>query len=334
VGAAPEVFFSYQLLVATIDFLLVSRKAYRLMPATPDHVKLWFQFRSMRRVFHFSAIVAVTGALWTVVTQTDKILLSRILSLSDFGIFSLVTVVAGGIATLSQPLRSALLPRLTDLSARQQSTQLISLYRNATQFVTIIACSAALFLALFPKVVLWVWTGNKHIADEAATTLTLYALGNGILVLGAFPYYIQYARGQLSLHLTGTVLYLCILVPAVVLLALRFGTVGAGSAWLGTNALFLLCWVPYLHRRFMGRFHLSWLTRDVGVVCVVTACTGLAIRTVAVWPASRLGAGMLLCAIGLLLVLVAAASSSFARGAVAAAWTQFRSGRHTPGVVP
>jgi O-antigen/teichoic acid export membrane protein len=247
-------------------------------------------------------------------------------------LFSLATVVAGGITTLSLPLSIALLPRLTDLSARDEQAQLKLLYRNATQFMAVIACSAALFLALFSRTVLWVWTGNIHIADGAAKTLTLYALGNGILVLGAFPYYLQYAKGKMSLHLVGTILYLFALVPSVVLLALRYGTVGAGSAWLGTNLLFLLCWVPYVHRRFLGPFHLGWLIRDIGVIILATATVGIIVRSLVVWPGTRLGAGVLLFAIAALTVAVAAAASSFARNVLTSAWVRFQARRVAPSV--
>ena len=332
VGATPVYFFTYQFAVSAIEFLLVSRKAYQLLPDVSDGSRIWFQFGAMQRVFRFSAIIAVTGGLWVIVTQTDKILLSKILSLSDFGLFSLATVVAGGIATLNLPLSNALLPRLTDLSARAEQVQLVSLYRNATQFVAVMACSAALFLALFSRPVLWVWTGNVHFADGAAVTLTLYALGNGVSALGAFPYYLQYAKGKLSLHLVGSILYLFVLVPSVVLLALKYGTVGAGSAWLGTNLLFLMCWVPYVHRRFLGPFHLSWLTRDVGIICVATATAEVTIKSLVVWPSDRFGAGILLFAFATLSVAAAAAASSFARGALAAAWVRFRAGRVAPSV--
>ena len=326
VGATPLYFFSYQCVVGVIELLLISRKAYQLLPEVSTGSNIWFQFGAMRRVFHFSAIVAVTSGLWVMVTQTDKIVLSRMLSLSDFGLFSLAVVVAGGIATLSVPLSNALLPRLTNLSARNEQAHFISLYRNATQFVTVLACSAALFLALFSRTVLWVWTGNVHVADGAAMTLTLYALGNGVAALGAFPYYLQYAKGRLSLHLVGTILYLCALVPSVVLLALKYGTVGAGSAWLGTNLLFLLCWVPYVHRRFLGPFHLRWLIRDVGMICLGAATVGFTIKIFVVWPSTRFSAGVLLLAFAAIFVAVAAAASSFARGAIGSAWARFQAG--------
>lgn len=327
VGSTPLHFFAYQLGVALLDFGLVHWKAYRLLPAVSGEPKLWFQFGPLRRVFHFSAIVALTGGLWTVVMQTDKILLSRILSLSEYGLYSLATVVAGGIVTLSQPLRTALLPRLADCAARDDKAQLLSLYRKATQFVAICACSAAFFVATFPRIVLWVWTGSTQIANSSALTLALYATGNCVAVLGAFPYYVQYATGKLSLHLAGSILYLAVLVPSVVLLALRYGAPGAGAAWLGTNLLYLLGWVPYVHRHFFGSFHKAWLTRDVGVIAVATACAAIAIRSVMVWPGDRITAGLVLVACGMILMTIATAASPFGRTVMVSLLIQLRAGK-------
>jgi hypothetical protein len=36
--------------------------------------------------------------------------------------------------------------------------------------------------------------------------LQLYAIGYGLIAIGAFPYYLQYALGKLKLHIVGSVL--------------------------------------------------------------------------------------------------------------------------------
>jgi O-antigen/teichoic acid export membrane protein len=318
VGASPAYFFSYQLVVALIEFSLLAIKAYGLIPRVDRDQPVWWQLDALRRVFHFSATVALTTALWVVVAQTDKILLSKILSLSDFGKFAVATLVAGGVSTLSIPLSNTLLPRLTELVARGDTGGFVSVYRKATQFTAVMILSAALFLALFAEPVLRVWTGSPTIALASALPLTLYALGNGAAAVGAFPYYLQYAQGNLSLHLVGTVLYLLVLVPSTVVLSLKFGPAGAGSAWLGANVVFLVCWVPYVHRRYLGTFHAQWLYRDVATIAIATGAIGIVARFLIVWPDSRLVSGAILVLLALLLLLTATLTSPFARHAVLA----------------
>ena len=77
-------------------------------------------------------------------------------------------------------------------------------------------------------------------ATKAAPVLTLYALGNGILALGAFPYYLQFAKGDLRLHMIGNAIFVVLLIPALIWATLQYGAIGAGWAWLGANAVYLL----------------------------------------------------------------------------------------------
>jgi hypothetical protein len=68
-------------------------------------------------------------------------------------------------------------------------------------------------------------------------------------------------------------------IPAAVWASLRFGTVGAGIVWLLGNLLFLLLWVPLIHRRLLSRDERhglglqAWLR--IGVLAVLLAATRL-----------------------------------------------------------
>jgi len=313
VGATPTCFFAYQSAISICELAILMIKAYRTIPASGSREIVSIRFRSLGRIFHFSAAIAATTTLWIAVTQVDRVLLSRMLSLSDFGLYSLATVVAGGVTTLSIPLGSALLPRLTGLEAAGRDLDFVAVYRNATQFTAVIALSASLFLGIFSPKILWVWTGSPSIAANAAGILSLYALGNGIMALISLPYYLQFAKGRLSLHLVGTLVFMCILVPAVFLLTRRFGAAGAGMAWLGSNFLYLMFWIPIIHHVFLGRFHLGWLVRDIFLIGAGAGFMAVAARLVVVWPGGRLADGAVLVCLAFLIVAAASAASSFAR---------------------
>ncbi|MFO1468938.1 MAG: oligosaccharide flippase family protein [Steroidobacteraceae bacterium] len=329
VGSTPTHFFVYQIIISIIELAVFAAKSYALMAPVGPAERITFEIRAIRGVFSFSAVIAVTTGLWVVVTQFDKVLLSRILPLSEFGVFSLATVVAGGVTTLSLPLRLALMPRLSELEARGERRPLISVYRNATQFTTVLTFSAAIFLAVFSSKVLWVWTGNAAVAAGASTALALYALGNGVSALGAFPYYLQYAFGSLSLHLAGTIMFLVLLIPSVLLLTLRFGAPGAGAAWLGVNLAYLLIWVPFVHRRLLGRFHFDWITRDIAPIALAAAVGGYLASRLIAWPDTRPADGMILLLVACFLVSCAAGASTFARHSIRTAAARLRNA--TPG---
>jgi O-antigen/teichoic acid export membrane protein len=317
VGTSPTQFFSYQLLVAVLEVALLAAAAYRLLPRSHDFRRPSWSWQPIREVLRFSLAMAATSVIWVVSTQSDKLLLSKLVPLSIYGCFTLAVLVASGIMMISVPVSGPLMPRLVALNAAGDEGNLVGVYRGATQLVAVMVVPAALVLAFFSRDVLWAWTGDSAIARTAAPVLTLYALGNAVLALGAFPYYLQYAKGNLNLHLIGSSLFVAALLPSLIWATHRYGIIGAGYAWLGANVLFFALWVPQVHRKFVKGLQSSWLLHDLApIVAVPCLCALLAFSWIRV-PADRALAALLISSMGLVLVAIAAAASSFVRGIVA-----------------
>lgn len=320
VGTNPTQFFSYQLVLAVIEVTVLVIQTYRLLPKVASGQRTPWQWAPLRGVLKFSLSIAFTSSVWVLVTQTDKLVLSKLLPLSDYAYFTLAVLVAGGVGVISGPISGALLPRMIKLVAESDDAGLIRLYRNATQLVGVIAMPAALMLAFFAEQVLWAWTGDADMARKTAPVLTLYALGNGILALGAFPYYLQFAKGDLKLHMIGNGLFVVLLIPALILATLQYGVIGAGWAWLGANAVYFLIWVPNVHVRFVKGLHVQWLLRDVGPTAFLTL-TGAALAHVLVkWPDERVELTMGLAVVSVALLTIASAGSSVVRETIGGKW--------------
>lgn len=314
-GPTPLVFFGYQLAVAVVELGLLSRRAYRLLPG--DVGRIGWSFRPVRGILKFSLTLAFTSTVWVAVTQTDKLVLSKLLSLSHYAYFTAVVLAASGVMLIGGPIAQAVQPRLARLAAEQDEAGLIALYRRASQAVCVIAMSTAVTLAAFSRETLWAWTGDWAMTDYAAPILSLYALGNGILAVAAFPYYLQFAKGDLRLHLIGNVIFLVLLVPALIWATTTFGGLGAGYAWLSANAAYFLVWVPLVHRRLAPGIHLSWLVRDIGMVVISAAVVVLVLVPVVPSSDSRLWQACLLALWGGIVLVVAALSSPAVRGRLA-----------------
>jgi O-antigen/teichoic acid export membrane protein len=319
-GSTPAHFFGYQLLVACIETILLAAKTYRLMPTMPAGVRVNWSWTPLRGVLKFSLSIAFTSAVWVFVTQTDKLVLSKLLPLGEYAYFTLAVLVAGGVSIVSGPISTALLPRLSRLQAQRDEQGLIDLYRKATQLVAVIALPVSLMLACFAEPLLWAWTGNANTAAHAAPILRLYALGNGILALGAFPYYLQFAKGDVRLHLIGNLLFVVVLIPTVIWATLNFGAIGAGWAWLGANVIYFLFWVPLVHRRFAPGLHGRWFFQDIGPVALVTVLTAVSAMEFLIHIESRLGLVALLLAIGMAVMSLAVLSAAPCRGFVRQKW--------------
>lgn len=305
VNASPLAFFGFQLGMAVLEVAGLAWMAYRLLPPIPAGQRIRWQWAPLKPVLKFSLSIAFTSSIWVLVTQTDKLLLSKILPLADYGYFTVAVLVASGIMIVSGPISSALMPRMTRLQAEGQHDALIALYRQATQLVTVIAIPAALVLIFFAPQVLWAWTGDAALVSQAAPVLRLYAIGYAFLAVGAFPYYLQYAKGQLRLHLIGSALFVLLLIPSVIWAATHHGMTGAGWAWLIANTVYFFCWTPLVHRHFAPGVHGGWLLADIArpaFLPIVIAAAGVQFIP---WSSSRAWMALELAVAGVLFLALA-----------------------------
>lgn len=274
VGVTPTLFFSFQFGVALIELAGLMFYAYRLLPIIPKEEQLPWEWTPLKPVLKFSLTIAFTSSVWVLVTQTDKLVLSKILPLAEYGYFTLAVLVASGVMVISGPISAAIMPRMTKLEAEGDHAGLIRVYRQATQLVAVIAGAASITIAFCAEPLLWAWTGDKLLAHQAAPVLILYALGNGILAVAAFPYYLQYAKGDLRLHLIGNAVFVVLLIPAIIWAASQCGGVGAGYVWLGINLLSFVAWLPLVHHKFAPGLNFKWYGQDILIIVLPAAIAG------------------------------------------------------------
>lgn len=268
-------YFVLQAVVSAVELLVLVTYCYLLVPL-PRNSQLRWSLAPLRSVLRFSATVAFTSVVGIVILQTDKLLVSKLVTLQEFGLFTATVMLANGITLISTPISLALLPRLTILAQQGERAVLVDLYRKATQAMAVVAGASALVMAAFGAKVIWVWTGDAQFAASYGRVLALYALGNGFLALASFPYYLQYAEGKLRLHVFGNVVFLITLVPAIVWATANHGVVGAGTVWLLINIAFFVGWTAVVHRQFLPGLHAQWLFSDVlRVLAVPVLMAGL-----------------------------------------------------------
>ena len=322
VGTSPTQFFSYQLMLAVIELVVLVTQTYRLLPEVQLCQPMAWRWETLRGVLKFSLSIAFTSAAWVLVTQTDKLVLSKLLPLKDYAYFTLAVLMAGGVGMISGPISVALLPRLTKLSAEGDELGLIRLYRKATQLVGVICIPAALVLTFFADQVIWAWTGDAEITRKAAPILALYALGNGILAIGAFPYYLQFSKGDLKLHMIGSGIFVVLLIPALVVGTWQYGAIGAGYAWLGANTIYFLTWTQKVHSRFVKGLHIQWILHDVGSIAVVTVFGAVLAYHLVIWPQTRIQVAIVIALVSFTLVAIASLGSTCVRLEIAKKWRE------------
>lgn len=267
VGHSPTVFFTYQVLVAVIEVVGLGIKAHLLFPKILPHQKITFStyllFDALRPVVKYSLSIAFTSSAWVVVTQVDKLILSGILSLTEYGYFSLAVTLAAGVMTLSAPLTGPLTIRMIGLYSEDKKNEAIQLYQIATLSIVVFVGSVTIVLAMFSESILMTWTSDVKVALHGSEILSLYAIGYLFCSLSAFPGYIQHAIGDMKYHLQGSVILLVILLPCLVFGAYFYQAKGAAVAWASVNFLFFLFWTKISHDKLVPLLHSQWLFKRI-----------------------------------------------------------------------
>ncbi|WP_279222918.1 lipopolysaccharide biosynthesis protein [Stutzerimonas kunmingensis] len=260
VSQDPLDFFLFQTAVALVETLAFASKAY-VQLASP-RLLTGIDWRVVKPVLPFAGGMFFTSLLWIVLTQLDKVLLSKVLLLKEYGYFSLVALITTGIMTLTNPLVQTLLPRMTMLVAEGRIAEMERLYLNATRFVCSVLFPMAAVIAWHGHALILAWTGDAGAAQWSERMLFWYVPGSALMAVGAFQFYLQYAYGRLRLHIWYSVVSTAISVPIVIYAALTHGAYGAALAWFFLRLATFVIWPPVVHRRFSPGLQGIW-TRDI-----------------------------------------------------------------------
>jgi O-antigen/teichoic acid export membrane protein len=264
------VFFLANLLIAVSQVLILKLLAKSFLPQVSEAVRV--DFKLIRLDSGFS--MGMFGIFLTtfLIAQTDKIILSKLLNLSQFGIYTLCATLAGGIYLAVQPLFNVLLPRFNRLISENSQDELQSLYGLGAQMMALIVMPASTLIFFFSEEVLMIWTMQTEVVSQGAWLLKFLVLANTINALMNLPYCLQIAAGWTSLPLKVNYVIIFSLLPAMVWAAQEKGALGAAWVTLFLHAC-IMCTIPHImHMKLLIRSKWQWYLR---AILLPAACCGL-----------------------------------------------------------
>lgn len=310
-------FLAFQLPVSVVEWLWCSRALNGVLPDAPVPVSRE-QLLSHGR---FALRIASLSALWLASSQIDKIVLSKVLPLDEYGAFSLGAHLAAVVPLGVGAVHGAIQPRLTRLYAAGEDASARHLYGLATAIT--IGVAAALLAALLLGGSIWlplVSAGSATDLDSFRVGFW-YAFGHiGLGVLG-LAYILQSAKGVLGLHAAMTALHTSVLIPVVLTLADESRVIELVASCAVVHWLFVLLWLPLTHQRFLAGGHWGWLRRDLlpstlAVAAILAGLWSLGVIASGPWSAS------LIALLGALVVLAAACLANADFRSIARGWLE------------
>lgn len=276
VSPTIEAFFLWQCLISVLTIVVLAIFTYRVLPRPNRRPRIDWATLAGVRTFASGMVALTLQSL--IITNLDKMMLSRLLSLKEFGSYALAGVAANALSMMAQPVASALMPRFTEVATRGPEQDLARVYHLGSQAVAVLAGSAAVVLMTFSGRFLLLWTKNPEFADSLGPLLTLMVFGSLLNALGYVPYHLQLAHGWTRLALVYNFALICALAPALFVLVPRYGAEGAAGAWACLNLAYLVINIPLMHLRLLRSELWRWYGNAL-LPIGVAAATALTLRS-------------------------------------------------------
>jgi len=266
VSSTIEAFFFWQAIVSIVTIIAYGYLTYYFIPKAAKSGS--FSLDALKDVWKFSSGMIMITLLAILITQLDKILLSRLLSLSDYGYYSLAAVTAGGLYLLVGPITQAWFPRISQLHAQKKETELVNTYHLGAQLVTAIVGSAAVMLIVFSETILTIWTKDIVLAQRISNLVSLLAFGNFLNALNYLPYQTQLAYGWTRFMVKVNCFAVIFIVPAILLVVPIYGELGAAGVWIALNIGYVFVSIYFMHRKILIGEKLNWYLYDIALPLV------------------------------------------------------------------
>ena len=264
-------FLLWQAAIVIANFFITSFFLGRaLSPATR---RPRFRISIILEVKRFAVGMSGIAVAGIVLTQLDKWILVNLLSLEIFGYYTLAGVIANALYIFITPLFNGLFPRFSILIRQDRKNYLESLYCVGAQVMTAMVIPAAAVLSFYSHEVLLLWTRNPEIAVASAPLVSILVWGTALNGLMNVPYALQLAYGWTGLVLRINVVTIIFLVPSIMYLTLKFGAIGAATAWLIANVIYASLAVPLTNKRLNVKNGINTMMREV----LLMACVALVV---------------------------------------------------------
>lgn len=254
-------FFVWQAAVCATGIVALSVAAFHAIGPSAGPTR--FDFAALLRLRGFAGSIFATSMLAMVLSQADKIILARQVSLETFGYYSVGIAIAAVLYQGVLPIAQSYFPHFTMQYEGGDASELAPAYHQATQLVAVLVGAAASFVFAFAEPLLLLWSGDPLLAGRAGLLLRILIVASSFHCLMYIPYMLQLAAGwsRLAVIVNGAVA--CVYLPLVWLTTRHYGAAGAAAALAINNLTLLLVTSVAMHRHLLRGQWVRWLLSDL-----------------------------------------------------------------------
>lgn len=276
VAPSIELFFEWQAIVMLLQLAVTGIILWHDLPGPRRNAHV--RMNLLTEQWKFSAAVSGNAILGVILTQTDKMLLSGMLPLAEFGYYTLAGSVAAVLWYVINPMAAAYYPRFTRALHAGDEATIVAVYHRACQFLAVLLLPLSVTIACFAHQLITLWTHNESAASASGTIATLLVCGTTMTGLATLPGYFAMAAGFAQIITYTNLISVIVLTPSLLLMVPRYGAIAAATIWVILCSFFIVFTVPMLHGRVIPGEKWRWYANDFAKPLAAALAVGLVSR--------------------------------------------------------
>jgi O-antigen/teichoic acid export membrane protein len=253
-----DALFSWLIVASAIQVVAMAVGLVMCLPVGQTR----FRVSAISDIWRYASGMTGIVALSIILTQIDKVILSRTISLAEFGVYSLASTIAMTLCKPISPLTRTVLPRMTQMVAQNDGKGLARIYHLGAQLASLLVLPMAAVVILFSDDLVMLAFGFSSTPRSVSPLLAILAVGYTGTALLQMPYMVSLAYGWVRFGLYQNLLACIVMVPMTLCLVEKHGAKGGAIAWAVVMTGSLLSSLYLLHRRLLPAEYAAWYLVD------------------------------------------------------------------------
>jgi O-antigen/teichoic acid export membrane protein len=312
VAASPLIFFQWQVVSGIVITAATAAAIWTSLPRFSRRPR--FCPLLLRETLRFAAGAGTFTISAVIISQMDKVVLSKQLSSEQFGYYMLAYSIPSALFVICSSIQTVIFPRLARHIGNGDRAGLTDTYHFGSQLTLLAIAPIAITGAFFSTEIFDAWLYDSEVAEKCSLIASILFCGIGLNCLSSMPHSLQMAHGWTGLANSLNLASVVVFGPILVVACSLYGSIGASLVWVIYAVCNLLLQIRFMHRRLLPEEKAQWVLNHA-VPITLCMCVVIAARQL-LHPANRIS--MLACIASTWLMcfcLAAAASPTLRRNA-------------------
>jgi O-antigen/teichoic acid export membrane protein len=266
-----EAYFMWQALVGFIYAILMRTTAWQTIGKSKS---IRFDISYIKNVLHFTLGVGAISFSGLLLTQLDKIILSKTIGLDSFGKYMLANTMASSLYIFIIPIFNSIYPRFSSLVAQHKVKELLELYQTLSRLLSALLFPAAMAITLIAYPLVHLWTGDELLARDISPILSILLIAYAMHGVMHIPYALMLAEGETRSMFKLYTALIVITVPLTLTLSIMYGVIGGAVAQLLLFLIYMVLGSLLTHKKYFKGYAKKWLVVDIGSSLAISLLFG------------------------------------------------------------